>query len=277
MTNEEYQTRPITWTVSPIPDDPDESSQVQTGSFYSGTPLNSSEDTASVETQVSFAESDKDDLPQSQEPPREDESADHEKEPEKAASCYKRIFYVDYENSGEKRLEGISVLKKGDLVKLFYSEKQTINLDLLQLILKSEADFEYIRNEIKHQQAVDIQILLDIYKSLALTSGAVAAQHIILSGDNGYDTDIKELKQKINIKKQCSIGNREAFIPTFVGSTFKEPTFSKGERTEISKCLLAYENDASLKKALSEFINTADKVNTVMEKFEPHKMLYKNW
>lgn len=129
--------------------------------------------------------------------------------PEKTST--RRVFYVDYENTNEKRLEGCESLSADDVVKIFYRSTQSIKLATLQTIFESGAGLELFKNEIKHDQAADIQILLEINRLRKEASRSHIVHHIIVSADKGFADDILDLQQKgVCIEQYINIGNIES-------------------------------------------------------------------
>ena len=111
---------------------------------------------------------------------------------------YKRIFFVDFENGDSAdRIEGIDHMRVDDCVRLYFREAVSpkLSIDQVEMMLHSFADIVFVKSPLVAKQAVDIQILLEMYRAV-FEEGNEDAEFIIVSLDKGYDEDIKNLKSK---------------------------------------------------------------------------------
>ena len=100
-------------------------------------------------------------------------------------------YYVDHENSGSLRLDGLEYLGKEDVIFLVYTDNaNSLSLDLFQR-LKERSVFVH-KAPIGEQSADKHLIAL-----LALDVGVYgkACRYVVLSGDNGYLSNIGLLKR----------------------------------------------------------------------------------
>lgn len=200
------------------------------------------------------------------------------------------IYLVDFENVNESALEGIKILKSGDLVYIFHGEQlKSISLSITKEMLETKADIEFVGIHKKAKNYLDFQ--LSTFLGYLIGKGEKANFYII-SKDTGFDSVIDFWKnRKISIIKQDSLIIKTVKQPsnnvtdnkkTNSNNINNQPknTKSKESQPEISSKILPEEYREKLKSAIIvnnlsnkisnndyEFICNAICLNKSKEKF----------
>lgn len=102
----------------------------------------------------------------------------------------KKIYLVDFENSGNKRLENIGSVREGDQVHIFFTEK--VKYIRIEYFAKGK-DIK-VHKVPAGNQSLDKYLVW--YLDDLLKKNDVSCSYIILSGDKGYDKIIEFWKEK---------------------------------------------------------------------------------
>lgn len=97
---------------------------------------------------------------------------------------YKKVIFLDSENTGERGIEFVSSLTEDDLLIIFYSSKSfRLHLSRLETILNSSATVTTYEVNCNTQNAMDFCIISELSYLLAKEQ---SEQYIIVSNDKGY-------------------------------------------------------------------------------------------
>lgn len=130
-------------------------------------------------------------------------------------------FLIDYENTGESGLEGLSELGSSDQVVIFYSENaDKMSFDLHQRLQECRAVIEFRKIAIGKKNALDFQLAAYLGYLMAKEENS---RFCIVSKDLGYEVLLDFWKER-NIK--------------LIDSISKETEKSGKERSQLEEQLL---------------------------------------
>lgn len=117
------------------------------------------------------------------------------------------IYLIDYENVSYKGLYGISNVKPGDEIIIFYSKDISIIQDIIKIYEQSEIIIKYFQLDKTGKNALDFMI--SAYAGYAASKPDVE-KIAVISSDKGYSpiiTVIKEINQNVELLFECCIHN----------------------------------------------------------------------
>ncbi len=119
-----------------------------------------------------------------------------------------KVFLVDFENVHEAGLDGISSLTAEDKVIVFHGPiKESVDLSIVESIVKSKADFDFIGTKRTADNYLDFQ--LSTYLGYLINQHP-NAEFCIVSKDTDYDATIDFWKdnKKLKVNRQSNISEK---------------------------------------------------------------------
>lgn len=182
-----------------------------------------------------------------------------------------KVFLVDFENVHEDGLDGISSLTAEDKVIVFHGpKKELVNLSIVESIVKSKADFDFIGTKRTADNYLDFQ--LSTYLGYLINQHP-NAEFCIVSKDTDYDATIDFWKdnKKLKVNRQSNIsGKVKIAIP--VNPTESKSTESKAvteekkdESEKIKPTHVAAEMKNELAGILQSYNLSKNKLNLIVK------------
>lgn len=180
-----------------------------------------------------------------------------------------RCFLIDYENVDTPGLDGLSKLKKGDRVYIFYSEKHSrLSFGLHRRIIEAEKRgvfFEYHKTTSNKKNALDDELISELENILPEDS---RASYYIVSKDKGYKKAINGWNKKrydVNLFSNISEGNmdKKAEFKNKIKSRLVEDEhisfdLSDKEITDIANFIMSCDNKTQLNECLQSMFYSKD-------------------
>lgn len=181
-----------------------------------------------------------------------------------------RCFFIDYENVDTPGLDGLTKLKKGDIVYIFYSERHSrLTFGLHRRINEANQKgviFYYHKTNSNQKNALD-QELIDELRNILPKD--IKASYYIISKDKGYNKYINNWNKEgynVNLFRNISEGNMdkktelENKIRSRLVKDKRNMTFnlSDEEITKIANFIMSSEEKTELNKYLQTMFSSKD-------------------